>query len=97
MARRAGALFRSLCRLQIGAEVARAFDDFFVLSQSPALEPAQRRFYVFAVERFGKRGGIIRRLGHAGGDMRPRHKGGIADNRHPSKSEMRTLKIIDRL
>ena len=80
VARGAGALFGGLRRLQIGAEVARALDDFSVLRQPLRLEAAQRRLDVVAVERLRERRRIVGRLGDAGGDMRPRHESGIADD-----------------
>lgn len=94
MPRGSGALLCGLCGLEIGAEVTRSFDDFFVLWQSLPLETAQCRLDILGVERFGKRCGIVRRLGNSGGNMRPRHKGGITDNRHLSKGEVWTFEIV---
>src|ERR1700741_213655 len=97
MPRGSGTFFHSLRGLEIGAEVARSLDDFFVLWQSLPLKTAQRWLDILGVQRLGKRCRIVGRLGDSGGDMRPRHKGRIADNRHPSKGEVRTLEVVDRL
>ena len=77
--------------------MARSLDDFFVLRQSLRLESAECRLDIVGVQRFGKRRGIIRRFGNSGSDMWPRHKGGVTDNRHLSKSEMWALEVVDRL
>ena len=45
----------------------------------------------------GWRRGIIGGLGDTRCDMRPRHKGGIPDQRNTSKRHSRGFKIIDRL
>ena len=92
-----GAFFGGLCGLEIGAEVTRAFNDFFVLWQSLSLETVQCLLDILGLQRFRKRGGIICRLGNSGGDMRSRHKSGVTDNRYLSKGEMWALEVVDRL
>ena len=97
VARRAGALFGGLRRLQIGAEVAGAFDDFSVLRQALRFEAAQRGLDVLGIERLRERRRIVGRLGNAGGDMGPRDEGRIADDRDPAEGEPRAFQIVDRL
>src|SRR5580658_4440831 len=93
----ASALFGGLRRLQIGAEMARALDDLASLRQALGLETAQRRLDVVAVERLRQRRRIVGGLRHAGGDMGPRHEGGVAENSNPAEGELRAFQIVDRL
>ena len=48
-------------------------------------------------ERRHQRRRIVRRLGHAGRDMRPRHERGIADDRDAAERHARRFEIVDRL
>jgi hypothetical protein len=76
----AGALLRGLRRLQIGAEVPRALDDFLIVRQPLCLEAAQTRLDVIAIERLRQRRSIVSSLGHPRGDVGPRHEGRIAND-----------------
>src|SRR6476660_7503975 len=80
VALRAGAFLARLRRLQIGAEMARALDYAPADRQPLRRKLPQRALHVIDVERSRQCGGIVCRLGDAGGDMRARDKCRIADD-----------------
>jgi len=86
--RRTGAFFGGLCRLQIGTEMARTFDDPFVLRQTLRFETAERGVDVLGRKRFHECRRIICRFGNPGGNVRPCYKSSVADNRHAPKGKL---------
>src|SRR6266545_234756 len=97
VAPRASTLLGGLRGLQVGAKVARALDDALSDRQALRLEASQSRLDLLDLERRNQGRGVVRRLRNAGGDMRSRDEGRVADDRDPAECHARRLKIIDRL
>src|SRR5215218_9250996 len=95
VALRTGTFFRSLCGLQISAEMSRALDDAAADGQPRSLKVLQRRFDVRGFQSTRQGCGIARRFADAGADMRPRHKGRVPDDRHPAESHAWGFEVIN--
>ena len=66
--------------------------------QARRLETPERGGHVgFGGQRRGKRCGIVGSLGDAGGHVRTRDEGGVAEDRDAAERHVRRFKIVDRL